>query len=762
MKFIKKSITNKEIISDISNRCGISPLLAELLAIRNITKIEQVNSFLFGTEKDFLSPYIFPQMENVVALIKKFISENKSITIYGDYDCDGVGATSIIYLSLKDIGYTVNYYIPIRAKEGYGLNKEAIRTVKEKFNTDLLITVDCGINSIEEVAFAKSLGMEVIVTDHHQPGDVLPDCLILNPFLTKEATPLCGAGVAFSLISALIDRKTAMKYIDICAISTIADIVPLTGDNRLIVKFGLEQIRKSKCRPGIKELLYFAKVDMKTVSSSDIGYKIAPKINAAGRLDNAELSLKLFIEDDITDLHLIADRLTMLNTERQKMNSVILEEALDKLKNYDFSKYKIIMLKGDWLEGIVGIVCAKLAEYFNLPVILLCYQNDGTVLKGSARSIQGINLFELFDKNNENLLSYGGHEMAAGLSLPNENFDRVLETFNDYIIKHTDNSIFEKKFFYDAELNIEELNPAICSQICLLEPFGHNNKIPVFMDSTGKHSFKQIGKSQHIKAHSKMGDIVAFDNLKYISLFEKNSYTFLYTIEKNYFNGKQNLQFLVKETEFSSFAINEAVLIENFCKTFFKTDTENDNKSMVIKENDFPTLYISYNLNNVKNFIAQHPNVNVTVFNTNRCEISDTLCISPDENYPFYYYAKIVLLENAGQQLLYKFKNAGIPYTIDNKNNRKKPEVSVTELRNLFLSIKQADLKRFKFNSVSDIFNKLKSDNLLQVDSLSKFIIGFYVFKELGLLKIDNNGIININNKKVDVKTSEIYNYFME
>lgn len=762
MKFIKKSIPNTKNISDMANSCGISPLLAELLAIRGITEQEQVNSFLFGAEKDFISPYIFPHMKNVVSLIKNALTTNKNITIYGDYDCDGVGATSIIYLSLRDIGFPVNYYIPIRAKEGYGLNKEAILTIKEKFNTDLLITVDCGINSVEEVKYAKSLGMEVIVTDHHQPSGILPDCLIINPFLTSEAAPLCGAGVAFSLVSALIDRKTAMKYIDICAISTIADIVPLVSDNRLIVKLGIEQIRKSKCRPGIKELFYSAKVDMKTINASDIGYKIAPKINAAGRLDNAELSLKLFIEEDITDLHLIAERLTMLNSERQKMNSVILEETFDKLKNYDFSKYKIIMLKGAWLEGIVGIVCAKLVEYFNLPVILLCYQNDGTVLKGSARSISGINLFELFDKNNQNLLSYGGHEMAAGLSILNENFDCVLETFNNYIINNTDNSIFEKKYFYDVKLNVSELNPAICSQISLLEPFGHKNKIPVFLDSAGKYTFKQIGKSQHIKSHSKMGDIVAFDNLKYISLFEKNPYTFLYTIEKNNYNGKQNLQFLIKETEFSSFSANEAVLIENFCKTFMLENTTSAIVSVKPKENVFPILYVSYNLQNIKKFISAHPDIHVTIFNTNRCEITDTLCISPDDSYPFYYYAKIVFLENVGSGLLSKLKDANIHYVIDDRYTHNYPMISIYELRNLFLSIKHANLNGSKFNSATDIFNKLKSNNLLQVDSLSKFLIGFYVFKELDLLKTDNNGIIKVNNKKVDVIASAIYSYFME
>ena len=603
MKFIKKHHIDKSLINKTAKENDISPYLAELLLNREISSSDSIKKFLYGTVNDFSSPYELNNMDIAINILKKGISQNKNITIYGDYDCDGIGAISIIYLALRNIGFKVNYYIPIRSSEGYGLNKEAILKIKEKFNTDILLTVDCGINSVSEIEYAKSLEMTVIVTDHHQPGELLPDCVIINPAISSNVTPFCGAGVAFQLITALMGKDIAMKYIDICAISTIADIVPLIGDNRLIVKFGIKAIQNGKTRPGIKELLYSAKVNLKTLTTNDIGFKIAPKLNAAGRLENAEQALKLFIENDITYLHLIADKLTLLNTQRQEMNAMIYAEAMQMLKNYDFSKYKIIMLKGNWLEGIVGIACAKIAEYFNLPVILLCYQNNGNTLKGSARSIPGINLFELFDKNNDKLISYGGHEMAAGICFESQYFDFNKDVFNNYITKNTQPETFNRKIYYDLELPIKDIDNRIILDISMLEPYGHKNQQPVFLDSTNNIHFKQINKTQHIKSITKIGTVIAFSKASYLNLFESNHTSLLYTIEKYNFNGKTYTQFPVKDFNMESFKISDYDMLENFCKTFIKYKIDNIEVSPSIQHNsEFPTLYVSFNTINILSF----------------------------------------------------------------------------------------------------------------------------------------------------------------
>ena len=247
MEFRKKKINDPITVKRLSEECKISYLLADLLVSRGIENFSDAQKYLYGTAEDFNSPYLFPDLTEIIARIKKAFENDEKIIVYGDYDCDGVGATAILTLACKEHGITLNHYIPTRAKEGYGLNRDAIRFISEKFSPDLMITVDCGINSVEEVALAKEIGMDVIVTDHHQPGEILPDCPIMNPFLAAGSSPLCGAGVVFTLVSALFGIKTAMHYVDICAVSTLADIVPLTGDNRLIVRYGMEAIRKGRC-----------------------------------------------------------------------------------------------------------------------------------------------------------------------------------------------------------------------------------------------------------------------------------------------------------------------------------------------------------------------------------------------------------------------------------------------------------------------------------------------------------------------------------
>lgn len=756
MEFRKKRINDPITVDKLSKECKISPLLADMLVTRGIDTFSDAQTYLFGTTADFHSPYLFPDLEKIVERIKQGFANSEKIIVYGDYDCDGVGAIAIFTLACKEHGIALNHYIPTRAKEGYGLNCDAIKSIAEKFSPDLMITVDCGINSVEEVALAKELGMDVIVTDHHQPGEILPKCLIMNPFLAEGASPLCGAGVVFTLVSALFGTKTAMKYVDICAVSTLADIVPLTGDNRLIVKYGMEAIRKGRCRPGIKELLYSAKADLRTITTGDIGFKVAPRINAAGRLKSAEISLRLLTDDDPTALHLIADQLTLLNSERQDMNTKIFEEAMEMLKNYDFSRYKLIMLKGDWLEGVVGIVCAKLTEYFNLPTIMVCRQEGKTTLKGSARSIAGINLFELFDKNNSRLASYGGHAMAAGISFEEREFNAILDEFNNYIKSNTDESVFDKVTYYDELLNISEINDKTVKEIEMMEPFGHKNPSPVFFDESSEAKFKQIGKTQHMKAKFRAGELVAFDKFSYAELTERNKFSFTYNVEKNYFNGRVTTQFMLKELKLNTNNYQNADLAENFCQTFLTKNcvTLKTNK----KTGDYPTLYVAYSSKSAERIIKEYPTINVAVFRQTKCELKDTLIVAPAVDFPFLYFSKIIFADKIGENLHIAFEKSGAN-CVFGSDKVFSIKIEVEELRNIFTEIKKSLFAPKKLISVRCLFAEIFPMHTNDEDKKIKFIIGCYIFLELGLLKLSDDGILYIENKKVDLTKSTLFNY---
>ena len=752
-------------LNDIDTQCveniraelGVSFLLAKLLYSRGITDVPAAKKYLYGKITDLTSPYVFQDMEKAVDRIKKAFQSNEKILIYGDYDCDGVGAISILHLSFKDNGIESYHYIPVRAKEGYGLNAAAVQEIKKTIDPDLIITVDCGINSVEEVELIKALDMDVIVTDHHQPGRVLPDCLVINPCLTQNASPLCGAGVAFTLVRALFGDEQALKYIDICALSTVADIVPLVDDNRLIVKYGMALIRKGKCRKGIKELLYIAKTDFHSISTSDIGYKIAPRINAAGRLSNAEISFRLLTSDDPTELHLLADDLNSLNVERQSMNNSIFEEAISLLKKYDFSQNKIIMLKGDWNEGVVGIVCAKLVEYFNLPTILLCKQEGTDVLKGSARSISGINLFEMFDRNNEKLVSYGGHEMAAGISFKEEDFDAVLETFNHYIKTNIDNEVFGKKMFYDEILHISEITNVTIAEIDRMEPFGQSNSAPVFLDDAADAQFKQIGKTQHVKARYKIGDLVAFDRLKLSGLLRKGQFSVVYTFDKNYFNGKIYTQFIAKDISINNINLPDTDILENFCRTFMPQHNKNFIVGKATKGNS-PTLYVTYSFSTLKDFLKKNRTIKYCIFNQQGCELNDLVVVAPSDDFPYCFYSKIVFLDTIGDNFKKLFINERC--NADFYSSKMfLPKLPVEELRAYYSTLKTYCSTTRKYISATKVFEELYTGLTIEKEKKIKFITAFYILRELNLIKINIDGIMYISSEKVSLTQSTLYQY---
>ncbi len=503
---------NQEKVKEISKTFNISPLLATVLVNRNIVENKDIELFLNPTRNDFHDPYLMPDMRKAVDRIIKAIKNNEKTIIYGDYDVDGITSITVLSKFLKERGLDVGHYVPNRLDEGYGLNKDAIKKIYDE-GYKLIITVDCGISGTEEVEYAYSLGMEVIVTDHHEPLDKLPKALAVIDCKRKDNkypfNSLAGVGVAFKLIQALgielkLDEKEYLKYLDIVCIGTISDIVPLVDENRVIAKLGLKLVEKTRV-PGVKTLLDAS--GYKEVNSNTISFGIAPRINACGRMGHEQDALELFLTDNINEAMTITENLNEYNRKRQDIEKRIFEEAIAKIEKEHLDKKNAIVLSGEnWHHGVIGIVASKITELYFKPSILICFEgNEG---KGSGRSILGFDLHGALCSSSEYLEKYGGHEMAVGLSIKKEMFEGFKNKFEEVAKdSHIDEIVPVIKI--DKEINLKEITVENVEELKLLEPFGEANKTPIFIYKNLRiDSIRALSEGKHLKLTLKDGNTI--------------------------------------------------------------------------------------------------------------------------------------------------------------------------------------------------------------------------------------------------------------
>ncbi len=476
--------SDKMLSRSVAQRFGIDGFTAHLLTSRGFCTDEQISDML-GLDDDtaeFIDPLEIIDMDKAVSRIRRAIDEFERIAIYGDYDVDGVTSTALLFSYLESVGANVMYYIPDREGEGYGLNCKAIDTLHE-MNIDLIITVDNGISAVVEVAHANSLGIDVVVTDHHQEGDVLPDAIaVVDPHRRDSGCRFkeyAGVGVAFKLVCAIEGDSMAVieNCGDLVALGTVADVVSLTGENRRLVRLGLRQLQNSG-RPGLRSLIDMAGLTGKTITSTSIAFVIAPRLNAAGRLGKASHAVKLLITEDDDEAFTYADELTAKNKERQAIEQIInreVSEMLEKDSSVIFDR--VIVIAGEkWNGGVIGIFASKICERYGKPCIIISY--DGDTAKGSGRSIEGFSLYEAISACSEQLIGFGGHTLAAGINLKTENIDSFRKAINEY-------ASHKFPLMPSPELNIDcQLPPsAVTMQFCeasqLLEPFGADNPTPL-------------------------------------------------------------------------------------------------------------------------------------------------------------------------------------------------------------------------------------------------------------------------------------------
>ncbi len=549
--------TNEELIKKLKNDYKINTLLATILANRNITKPDEIRLFLEPTRNDFHDPFLITDMEIAVDRILKAVDNKENVVIYGDYDVDGITSITVLKSFLQDIGLEVATYIPDRLDEGYGLNKNAIEKI-HKQGCDLMITVDCGISGIEEIDYANSLGIETIVTDHHEPGNELPKAIAVIDNKRKDSKypfrELAGVGVVFKLTQALgiklgLKEETYLKYLDIVCIGTISDIVPLVDENRVIAKLGLMLVGQTK-NIGLKSIINssgYTKID-----SSTISFGVAPRINACGRMGKAEEALKLLLSKNVNEVAELTKRLNEHNALRQEIEKRIFQEVTEKIKKDNLENNRAIVVGGqDWHHGVIGIVASKITEMYFKPSILLSFEGDG-IGKGSGRSIPGFDLHDALMKCQDSIEKFGGHSMAVGLNVREEKLDEFRQRFEEVAEEeHIENII--PIINIDAKIDLNDVNKEIVESLKMLEPFGEANKMPVFVFRNLKiNSIRALSEGKHLKLtlkdNNNIINAIGF-NIGYLAEDYRigDKVDVVGVLEINSFNGVDSIQINMKD-----------------------------------------------------------------------------------------------------------------------------------------------------------------------------------------------------------------------
>ena len=559
----------EQLEKDLRNLKGLSsyqqlPLISTLLAKRGIYEIEAANRFLFPEWEACYDPYLLKDMDKAVSLIENAILAEDKIMIYGDYDVDGITSTSILFKSLSRLTSKLDYYIPDRIEEGYGINEEALKSIAEN-GAKLLISVDTGITAVTQVEAAKSFGLKVIITDHHECQEEIPNAdAVVNPKQKDCRYPfdmLAGVGVTYKLIQALAKRFDFPKsfveeLVEIVAVGTIADIVPLVDENRIFVYQAFQRY-KNPSNIGLQALFQVSQIHPEKISAGVIGFQIGPRLNAAGRLGDAKRGVQLFLANELEVALQIAEELDQENKNRREMEERIKNEADELIQNnLQLKDDKILVLAHEgWHHGVIGIVASRLTEKYYRPTVLLTIE-DG-IASGSARSVEGFSIFDALYENKELMIKFGGHEMAAGMSLKRENVPLLRDALQNYANTHMKEDTLVMKVNVDEELKLAEISTELIEELSLLEPYGMGNEEPRFLIQGRLSMVRAMGsEGQHVKLtieeNMKKLDIVAFHRKDLVEEMEEElEIQAVGTLQINEWKNSKNAQLMLKAVQYS-------------------------------------------------------------------------------------------------------------------------------------------------------------------------------------------------------------------
>lgn len=545
---------DKNIVQSIAEENNLNETLAILLQTRNLTTKDEIDLYLNPKRSDFHDPFLINDMKKAVSRIIEAINKNEIITIYGDYDVDGVTSSTVLVNFLREINANINTYIPNRHTEGYGMNNAAIDLIATK-NTSLIITVDCGITAVKEVEYAKIKNIDVIITDHHEPKDILPDAYVVIDNKIKSSkypfSELAGVGVAYKLIQALsmelgLKEEVHLKYLDIVCTGTIADMVPLVNENRVITNLGLKLLKQTR-NQGLREILISS--NTKEIDSNTVPFKIAPKINACGRMSDASLALSLFTSNNPQEVKEIVEKINSYNELRREIEKEITLLVIKNIEDNNLDENNIIVVCGNnWHHGVIGIVASKITNIYNKPCILLTTDDLlPNMLKGSGRSIEGFNLHKALKEVEPLLENFGGHSAAVGLQVNANNINPLREKLN-FIGAREKISDIVPVIKIDCNLYLNSLSIDLVKSLKVLEPYGEANERPVFcFEKVTIKTLRTLTENKHLKLTVSSNNL-SFDAIGFsLGHLEKDLnvndvINIVGTLEINSFNNKESVQ----------------------------------------------------------------------------------------------------------------------------------------------------------------------------------------------------------------------------
>ena len=748
-------------ITALAKRTGMTEQITRILYARGVDTYEKIVKFMRPSSEHFLSPFLMRGMKEAVAMLEEARDLGKTVAVFGDYDADGICASAIMFHALKDFGIDAHIYVPERI-DGYGLSIEAIDNIFEECNPELFITVDCGISNAEEVQYIYELGSDVIVTDHHELPETLPDCVIVNPKL-KDDYPydnLCGAGVAFKLACALIGER-AYAYLDFTALATVADSVPLLGENRALVTEGLK-IFNENLRPCFTSLI--GKVYDK-ITAQTLAFNLAPRVNAAGRMGDARSAFQLFTTKSETEVYDLSVKLCLYNTERQKYCDELYVSAKQKLLAKGAYGNVIMLSDESWNTGFIGIVAARLAEEYNRPTLL--FVHHGGMLKGSARSIDSVNIFNALKNCSEYIEEFGGHAQAAGVNLRQENFDNLERALNAEISATYTRDDFQPKIYISEEVT-SRFPDKLAREITAMEPFGVGHRKPLFMLSVNACSAKPIKNgSPHLTIKSDYIDLTYFSGLKHLKIIESDvNKKIVFEVSVSHFKGREYIKGLVcdlsydgrtgknaSETIFANAVARATAPTPKFDKEILTTTEIKE----LIKCKQAQCAYGLCLIASSRKTLYNYPelqDMDCALFEPHTRNLQNALIISPDSNAPVHGYREFIFLD--------------VPpdYNIDGLNGKKvyvNGEICGSTMLKDLPTNRERLLEIFSAlrRDVHLLFGATAEEIATACDSLGfgkqEFIFALSVFEELGLVAFQESKLTVYRGIKAELTDSTIY-----
>ncbi|MFM7015327.1 MAG: single-stranded-DNA-specific exonuclease RecJ [Bacteroidota bacterium] len=565
--FIPKG--SAETIQKLKDELNVHPVLAQLLVQRGINSYDEAKQFFRPSLNDLHDPFLMKDMEKAVERISTAILNKEKILVYGDYDVDGTTAVSLVYTFLHNQYVNVGYYIPDRYKEGYGISKQGIDYAKEN-NFSLIIALDCGIKSIDKIDYANSLGVDFIICDHHRPGNEIPDAIaVLDPKRPDCDYPykeLSGCGVGFKLIQAIAQQKgipfeDLEQYLDLVAVSIAADIVPITGENRILAYYGLKLLNNNP-RPGFKAILELSNFKKDEITVNDVVFLIAPRINAAGRIESGEKAVELLVSKKDNIAGQLGDGINEHNLRRKDLDQSITEHALQLIEESEDHKFRksTVLYNPAWHKGVIGIVASRLTEKYYRPTIVLTKSNEeNNMVSGSARSVKDFDVYNAIESCSDLLEQFGGHMYAAGLTMKEENVEAFIQRFEEVVSSTIEDRMLVREVEIDAELNLNDISQKFFNILKQFAPFGPGNMSPIFKSSNVRDNGRgKVVGNNHLKLtlvqhddYQSTYDGIAFQlGHHHPQVEQQDAFEVVYHIEENNFNNRTTLQLNIKDLKF--------------------------------------------------------------------------------------------------------------------------------------------------------------------------------------------------------------------